>query len=203
MADANITKNARAGALKQLVAEKPFEKISVGEICDLCQMNRKSFYYHFHDKYELVVWIFENEFIRSTSHYTFGDLWGSVSAVCSYFYSNKTFYKKILLINGQNCFTEYFSTLCKRGFVERMRERLLGITVTDRNVILYANFFVYSVYTWITGPDQRSDVEFVKDLKNSVIFGAELAKAFSQRDDKQISSHEIDHKTREIVNNGL
>ena len=67
-----------------------------------------------------------------------------------------------------------------------MRERLGNITVTDKNVTLYANFFVYSIYTWITDENERDDVEFVKDLKNSVLFGAELAKMFSSADQKQI-----------------
>ena len=50
MADSNITKNALAASLKNLMREKPFEKISVSDICEACGMNRKSFYYHFKDK---------------------------------------------------------------------------------------------------------------------------------------------------------
>ena len=34
MADSTITKKALANSLKELLKEKPFEKISVGEICD-------------------------------------------------------------------------------------------------------------------------------------------------------------------------
>ena len=45
-------------ALKGLMAEMPFEKINVSQICERCGMNRKSFYYHFKDKYDLVNWIF-------------------------------------------------------------------------------------------------------------------------------------------------
>ena len=186
MADSKTTKAAFARALKALVSEKPFEKISIGEICELCQMNRKSFYYHFHDKYELVIWIFETEFKDCLVEYTEGNIWYTVSKLCEYFYQNKPFYKKILLVDGQNCFIEYFSNLCKNSFKKRMRERLGNITVTDKNVTLYANFFVYSIYTWICGDDERGDVEFIKDLKNSVLFGAELAKMFSSDDRKQI-----------------
>ena len=49
MADSNITKQARSGSLKKLLTKKPLEKISVADICTLCGMNRKSFYYHFKD----------------------------------------------------------------------------------------------------------------------------------------------------------
>ena len=52
MADSNITKNALAVSMKKLMEKKPFSKISVGDICEDCGMNRKSFYYHFRDKYD-------------------------------------------------------------------------------------------------------------------------------------------------------
>ena len=194
LADSSITRRALAEALKRLVGEKAFSKISIGEICDLCNMNRKSFYYHFRDKYELVVWIFENEFLERAKLAEYGNLWLAVSDLCEYFYKNKSFYKKILLIDGQNSFTEYFSDFCKSAFVSRMRERLEGITVTDMNVKIYSNFFVYSIYCWLTGSDSRSDKEFVRDLKNSVLFGAELAKIFSARPDKQITEEDIDRR---------
>ena len=63
MADSNITKLALSNALKELLEEQSFEKISVSDICERCGMNRKSFYYHFKDKYDLVNWIFDTEFI--------------------------------------------------------------------------------------------------------------------------------------------
>ena len=44
MADSNITKKALAKAFKELLKEKPFNKISINAICNGCGMNRKSFY---------------------------------------------------------------------------------------------------------------------------------------------------------------
>ena len=63
MADSGITKRALAEALKQLMEELPFSKISVADICEQCNMNRKSFYYHFKDKYDLLNWILDTEFL--------------------------------------------------------------------------------------------------------------------------------------------
>ena len=50
MPDANITKKALAASMKKLMEEKPFDKISVIDICEGCGMNRKSFYYHFKER---------------------------------------------------------------------------------------------------------------------------------------------------------
>ena len=59
MADSNITKSALASALKELMETTPFAKITVSDICAKCNMNRKSFYYHFKDKFDLVNWIYD------------------------------------------------------------------------------------------------------------------------------------------------
>ena len=78
MADSNITKRALASALKELMESTPFSKITVSDICAKCNMNRKSFYYHFKDKFDLVNWIFDVEYL---SHVQLGvDLigWDSV-----------------------------------------------------------------------------------------------------------------------------
>ena len=65
MPDSNITKKALAQSLKELMAKRPFSKIGVADICENCGMSRKSFYYHFKDKYDLVHWIFDVEFLQS------------------------------------------------------------------------------------------------------------------------------------------
>ena len=52
-ADSNLTKRALAAVMKELMEQMPFSKISVSDIAEQCGMNRKSFYYHFKDKYDL------------------------------------------------------------------------------------------------------------------------------------------------------
>ena len=64
MADSNITKRALAAALKEVMAQKPFAKINVSDVCEKCDMSRKRFYYHFRDKYDLLNWIFDMDFFR-------------------------------------------------------------------------------------------------------------------------------------------
>lgn len=50
----NRTKNAIIQAFWQLLEEKPYNKITVKDIVDSCQINRNTFYYHFHDIPELL-----------------------------------------------------------------------------------------------------------------------------------------------------
>ena len=41
------TRQAMANALKELMAQKPIDKITIRDITDLCDMRRQNFYYHF------------------------------------------------------------------------------------------------------------------------------------------------------------
>lgn len=50
----NRTKDIIIDAFWQLLAEKPYNKITVKDIVDRCQINRNTFYYHFHDIPELL-----------------------------------------------------------------------------------------------------------------------------------------------------
>lgn len=109
MADSGITKKALAGAMKRLMAEKGFDRISISDICDACFMNRKSFYYHFRDKYDLVNWIFYTEFLEVMLAGEAGrDGWALLLEAFRYFGTEKGFYRAALRISGQNCFRDYF-----------------------------------------------------------------------------------------------
>ena len=51
------TKKAIAYTFKDLLKEKPFNKITVNDIAKKCDINRQTFYYHFKDIKDLVEWI--------------------------------------------------------------------------------------------------------------------------------------------------
>ena len=55
------TKMAIAFAFKELLSEKALDKVTVQEIAEKCEMNRKTFYYHFHDILVLCEWICESD----------------------------------------------------------------------------------------------------------------------------------------------
>lgn len=107
MADSNATKNALAASMKKLMRQRPFEKISVSDICNDCGINRKSFYYHFRDKYDLVNWIFYVGFIGEMDLSRYQNGWDWLEDVSDYFYREREFYRAALKIEGQNSFRDY------------------------------------------------------------------------------------------------
>ena len=107
-ADSNLTKRALAAAMKELMEQMPFSKISVSDIAEQCGMNRKNFYYHFKDKYDLVNWIFDMEYLQLSSRQDYAGIWDFLTELCSFFYENRSFYRRALRIEGQNSFLEHF-----------------------------------------------------------------------------------------------
>ena len=167
MADSNITKKALAKAFKELLKEKPFNKISINAICNGCGMNRKSFYYHFKDKYDLVNWIFETECLNELrdSETLIKDI---LCKLCMYFYENKSYYSKVFKIEGQNSFNDYFRELVEIG----IRERIIEIMGESEGTIFFAEVFTDTIMStirhWILRKDPMEPEKFVDMLEKFV-----------------------------------
>ncbi|HZJ89708.1 MAG TPA: TetR/AcrR family transcriptional regulator C-terminal domain-containing protein [Bacilli bacterium] len=59
------TKYRLAVALKALMKTTPLDLISVKTLTEKCELNRQTFYYHFRNLYDLLMWIFLNEKIST------------------------------------------------------------------------------------------------------------------------------------------
>ncbi len=65
------TKQSLAQALKNTMEHKKLSKITISELCAVCRINRKTFYYHFEDIYSLLKWTLEQEAIEVVKHFDF------------------------------------------------------------------------------------------------------------------------------------
>lgn len=63
------TKKLLADALKKAMKSKPFSKITVSELIRECGVNRKTFYYHFQDIYDLLKWMLDEEAVQVVRHF--------------------------------------------------------------------------------------------------------------------------------------
>lgn len=168
MADSNITKRALATALKEIMAEKSFKKITVGDICEKCDMNRKSFYYHFKDKYDLVNWIFDTEFFAVTKNRVYEDSWELFSDICQYFYDNRFFYRKALCIKGQNSFSDHFRELLRSIIANRLQD-ILGVkAMQEFQINFFADAFVMAFQRWILEYTSMQPSEFLEQIRNCI-----------------------------------
>lgn len=164
VADSNITKQALASALKELMEETSFDKITVAHICEKCGMNRKSFYYHFKDKFDLVNWIFDTDFITLTTNCP-DDHWKFFENLCSYFYQNRSFYRKAFQVNGQNSFSEHFREFLQPLIRARIETIINQQTVPSICVDFFVDGIVCTIARWLLYKDCMPPEQFVSILK--------------------------------------
>jgi probable dihydroxyacetone kinase regulator len=176
MSNASITKAALAQSMKECMETTPFAKISIGTICSKCGLNRKSFYYHFRDKYELVNWIYETEI----GHIVKEELsdrhtYELALKICRYFEQNRVFYSNALEVTGANSFRDYF---------ERHLEPLVDQTLNVEGpspfdskelTAVVSDFCLSAVQRWLKN-DTRLDSE--KFLENLTTVSMKLAGRF-------------------------
>ena len=99
----NRTKEMLAESLMKLLARRTLDKITIEDIVDDCGYNRQTFYYHFHDIYDLIDWIFAaqtQELIEKCR--ACGSLDVGVEAVIAYMRENRRLILNILRsVNGE------------------------------------------------------------------------------------------------------
>ena len=164
MANSIITKHVLANALKDLMEEKSFSKISVADICEKCGMDRKSFYYHFRDKYDLVNWIFDVEFIEVMLKKAPADNKDILTNLSFYFYENHSFYRKALSVTGQNSFSDHFRELCYNAIRSRLQEINGSENMTDFQINFFSDAILMAFQRWIMEKDCMKPEEFIAQI---------------------------------------
>lgn len=155
VADSNITKRALATSLRELMEQMPFEKISVCDICQKCGMNRKSFYYHFRDKYDLVNWIFDVSFFEIVGRNSGDNAWAFLIDLSSHLYENRAFYRKALRIQGQNAFLDHFREMLEPVIENYLKTILPEQEYLDFHVRFFADAFTGAFVRWL--PQRQCD----------------------------------------------
>lgn len=168
MADSNTTKRALASALKDLMRTHPFSKISVSDICEYCDMNRKSFYYHFKDKYDLINWIYDTEFIAIAMQTSYRSFWDFLADLCGYFYENRSFYSKALQITGQNSFSEHFRELLQPTIRQRLVKPAAPGQAQAFQTIFFTDALICAMMRWLKVGDCMPPQEFLALLRSCI-----------------------------------
>jgi probable dihydroxyacetone kinase regulator len=156
VSEANITKRALAASLKRLMKTKSLAKISVRDIVEDCGLNRQTFYYHFHDKYELVNWIYRSEAVegiadaRDYAHWTEG-----IERVFAYLLENRDFYVNALNAPEPDAFDSYLFEATHDLIMGVVNEVARGLDVGEADRLFIADFydfaFVGIAVRWIKG----------------------------------------------------
>lgn len=165
------TKMRMALAFKELIEENGFDKITVSDITDKCEIHRQTFYYHFQDKYELLEWYLNRELFEILlKGFTFDNMYLKFNRFFTVMYENKRFYQNVLKINSLEI-SEFISRLIKGEFYNLIEELAKSRNVqqtTKDNGFVFAEFFGYGlagiVISWATEGMRKTPSELTAQI---------------------------------------
>ncbi len=163
-----ITQKMIAQALKELMNQKAFQKISVSDIMKQCDMRRQTFYYHFQDKYELLAWIYQSDTKEQIADFLDYERWDAILAqLFHYFYDHQTFYKNALSVTEQNDFGDYLFQELHGLFMYVIKDLSHNPSSDQLNyqATFFAHGFVGMTKDWLlkscpTSPELMRDVVY-------------------------------------------
>jgi probable dihydroxyacetone kinase regulator len=163
MPNSNITKSAIANAMKQLMEKIHFDRITTADIVNKCGISRKTFYYYFQDKYDVVNWIFSTEIVEGIIETTTFDNWmdGSLK-LCRYIKENKTFYKNAVNASGQNCFIGFLHKLTEMQLEKLCKDALEKQILAEDDLKFLVEFYYHAfigVFTLWVKDDMKDSPE--------------------------------------------
>lgn len=173
------TKQKLAASLKKFMMLKSLNKITVTDIIKDCNVNRKTFYYHFEDIYDLLKWILEQEAVEVVKKFDLMvDYKEAIIFVMNYIESNA----HILACAYDSLGREEMRRFLYHDFTSIIEtlidnvEKELGLCVKKE-----FKYFVCDLYTeslagilieWFKNPQNRCKEQVVEYL--SIIFRSSL-----------------------------
>ena len=164
------TKNMFVETLEEMLQTMPLDKVRVSQLCKNCGATPPTFYYHFQDKYELVAWIYLNDFAQGTNE-TAGEYSPeSLKQMNLRFENRRNFYMKAFDDKSQNSIESYLVDFNQKIAIEAYAHSNHGQTMTweQLNELKYHTYGVFGMFKeWLFGEgtmttSQLSDFLFHK-----------------------------------------
>ena len=109
MQETNEIKRALSRGIKTAMQHTPFEELTVGNIAAAAAVSRRSFYRYFRDKYELLNWVYYDDFIGAMPEKKVERALDLYPFVCANLYKDRLFFINAFNVRGQNSFREFCS----------------------------------------------------------------------------------------------
>lgn len=179
----NLTKRAMADALKQLLQKHSLDHITIQDVTDAAQVSRKTFYYHFHDIYDLVEWLLVEDCKILTQNHTDSGIWvRDVAIALNYATENRgwlvSIYQSMDRLQLEGILRKIVGPLMEASFEEALGDR--PVQEEDRRFVL--DIFTYGFtglfLSWV-GDGMRNDAAFLQD--KLVRFFADSIKLMADR----------------------
>lgn len=170
-----MTKRALVASLKELMAEKPLDKITVTDLTEHCGVNRMTFYYHFKDIYDLVEWACVEEAARALAGKKTYDTWQQgFLQIFEAVQQNKPFIMNVYRSVSREHVENYLYKLTYALIIGVVREQAQGLDVPETDQQFIAHFYKYAfvglMLDWIK-EDMRGDPALLVERLGVIVHG--------------------------------
>lgn len=186
-----ITKRALEASLKNLLLEKPLDKITVKDIAEDCGINRMTFYYHFKDIYDLIEWSCEEDAVKALEGKNTYDTWQQgFLQIFEAVLSNKPFIMNVYHTVNREQVERYLYKLTYKLLFDVLEEKGAGMSVKQEDKMFIANFYNYAfvglMLEWVRGGMKEEPQHMIDQL--APLMQGNLARALEAcRTDKFLS----------------
>lgn len=164
-----ITKRALEASLKNLLAKRPLDKITVTDITEDCGINRMTFYYHFKDIYDLVEWACLEDAKRALDEKKTYDTWQQgLLQIFEAVQENKPFILNVYRCVHREQVEKYLQPLVDQLMLDVIQEESASMMIReeDKQFIakIYAYIFIGVMLDWIKDDMREAPQEIVARL---------------------------------------
>ena len=173
---AQMTKRALEASLKNLLLQKPLNKITINDITEDCGISRMTFYYHFKDIYDLVEWSCMEDAARALEGKKTYDTWqeGFLN-IFRAVQANKPFVMNVYRSVSRERVEQYLKPLIHSLILGVIEEKSAEMAVSEADKSFIAYFYEYAfigiMLDWIS-ENMKGDPEIIVERTSKLIHGS-------------------------------
>ncbi len=172
---ANFTEKAIVETLNELLKTRTIDRITVKDLTEACGISRNTFYYHFHDIYEVLTRDFRERADALLKAHDEDAHWEHLFTTgLSFLYENKTTINHIYGSVDSDSLDRFLDTVVYHYTLKAVEEESGEGNFSSRTIALAADFYknalVGAVLGWIEN-NMKESPEELAHLYNSVFSG--------------------------------
>ena len=188
------TKKALAASLKNLILQKPLNKITINDIAKDCGINRMTFYYHFKDIYDLIEWICIEDAAKALEGKKTYETWQQ--GFLNIFHAvleNKAFIINVYHSISREQIEMYLYKITYDLLIGVVEEKASHMSVRQEDKAFIADFYKYAfvgiMLQWIKNGMKEDPHNIIERL--SILIQGNITQALNHyRSDKPVPNYE-------------
>ena len=188
------TEHKYAEILKDMMSKMPLDSITVSALAKKCGTGRNTFYYHFHDIYDLLTQLFLDEKIDNIQNANTLDK--LLEIIFAYYQKNDKFVEATIASAGKDLFSEFMFNNCYRALLRMIEGKNAAKQVPAVFKKSISRFYASSISQTIVFYFSNHKSKTLMGLKTSFLFldrdfldralSNAISNIYSQIDEKEI-----------------